>query len=139
MKTKHVLVVEDNQDMLVMTSELLAEMELDATNLMISACNDGLQALGEIENKKFDLIITDLRLPNLNGDELIRRMKSSKGPNRQTPVVLTSGYLSDFGDGKATLGDEQSDASVYLLPKPFRRRDLESIIDLWLQEQRMRA
>jgi CheY-like chemotaxis protein len=132
LKTKHVLVVEDNQDILLLTSELLADLELDSSNLMISACSDGAEALEQIEKQKFDLIITDLRLPKFNGDELIRRMAAGKGLNRRTPVVLTSGYFTDFGDGRAALGDEHSEANIYLLPKPFKRHDLQDVVEQWL-------
>ena len=132
LKTKHVLVVEDNQDILLLTSDLLAEIEFESTNLMISACSDGAEALEQIEKQKFDLIITDLRLPNFNGDELIRRMASGKGPNRRTPVVLTSGYFNDFGDGRASLGEEHAEANIYLLPKPFKRHYLQYVVEQWL-------
>jgi CheY-like chemotaxis protein len=95
--------------------------------LMFSACSDGAEALQQIEKQKFGLIITDLRLPKFNGDELIRRMAAGKGLNRRTPVVLTSGYFTEFGDGRASLGDKHSEASIYLLPKPFKRHELVAV------------
>ena len=123
----------------MLTSELVAEIEIDSINLMITACSDGAEALEQIEKQKFDLIITDLRLPNFNGDELIRRMAAGKGPNRRTPVVLTSGYFNDFGDGRAFFGDEDTEANIFLLPKPFKRHDLQSVVEQWLGGQRMGA
>lgn len=139
MKTKHVLVVEDNPDILVLTSEMLADLELDSTNLTINACSDGASALEQIQKHKFDLIITDLRLPHLNGDELIRKINSGDGPNRRTSVVLTSGYLQDFGEGRASLGPAPAESKVYILQKPFRRKELQSVVERWLEDQRVRA
>ena len=117
----------------------MAEIEIDSINLMITACSDGAEALEQIEKQKFDLIITDLRLPKFNGDEIIRRMAAGKGPNKRTPVVLTSGYFNDFGDGRASLGEEDTEANIYLLPKPFKRHDLQSVVEQWLTGQRLGA
>lgn len=134
MKTKTVIVVEDDSDLLMLTSELLASLELESTNLMITACHDGAYALEELSTKRFDLIITDLRLPGFNGDELIQKIRSLSGPNQKTPIVLTSGHLDDFNSGKASLQEEHAESSIYLLEKPFQRKDLEHVVQIWLAD-----
>jgi two-component system nitrogen regulation response regulator GlnG len=67
---------------------------------------DAETALGMLETASPDLIITDVRLPGMDGVEFTRRVKSDG--ERKTPVLLTSAY----GEPRGHQGDG-------FLPKPF--------------------
>jgi CheY-like chemotaxis protein len=69
---------------------------------------DAETALGLLETASPDLIITDVRLPGMDGVEFTRRVKSEGGGHKPTPVLLTSAY----GEPRGHEGDG-------FLPKPF--------------------
>jgi CheY-like chemotaxis protein len=76
---------------------------------------DGAQALSLFEKSHFDLVITDLIMPRINGFELIAQIRR-KSP--QMPILLISAYLSEEG------GTIISDGSAEFLHKPVDSADL---------------
>ena len=89
----------------------------------------GYQVLGPVENGLQlvdlcrrhlpDLIITDIRMPEMNGDEALRMIYSM----RRTPYIVVSAY----GAPDAMPRDLVNGDAVYL-NKPVRKRDLEGAI-----------
>ncbi len=71
---------------------------------------DGLEALALLDKRHFDLVITDILMPNLNGFALVARIRV-KWPNM--PIVLMSGYLSQ--DAAKTI----LNGSAEFIPKPI--------------------
>ena len=70
--------------------EVLAKMLTKAGHRVVTAA-DGNEALRLLENSHFNLIISDVFMPNLNGYALAARIRA-KDPNM--PIILISGYLS---------------------------------------------
>ncbi len=59
---------------------------------------DGVEALNLVSSQKIDLLITDLNMPNMTGDVLIRHVREKYdiyGPE----IIVLSGYLNDIPDG----------------------------------------
>lgn len=83
--------------------------------------NNGKQALQLIKDNKYDLIITDIRMPMLDGLELLEKMRNN---NDETLVCLSSTY-NDFEYAKKGI---QLDAVDYLL-KPINEKDLENLLE----------
>ena len=81
-----ILVVDDE----AVYRELLAKILTKAGYHVITAA-DGNEALTLLEHSHFDLIISDVFMPNLNGYALAARIRA-KDPN--VPIILISGYLS---------------------------------------------
>ncbi|KAG0640002.1 hypothetical protein HOY80DRAFT_885502 [Tuber brumale] len=52
-------------------------------------------AMGEV---KFDIILMEFKLPQINGEDVARMIRSSKNPNSNTPIVAVTGYLKDLSD-----------------------------------------
>jgi DNA-binding NtrC family response regulator len=71
---------------------------------------DGTEALELLSIHHFGLVITDLLMPNLNGQNLIKTIRL-KWPHM--PIILTSGYLSQ------DLGKAIIDRTAAFLQKPF--------------------
>jgi CheY-like chemotaxis protein len=102
------------------TMILLVEDEAEARNAfaqilrnqgyVVMEAADGLEALNLLEQRHFDLVITDILMPNLNGFALVARIRV-KWPN--IPIVLTSAYLSQEA-AKTMLN-----GSVDFIPKPI--------------------
>lgn len=113
---KSILIVDDNPNMSSLLSEMLEVFDYDS----VRAC-DGNDALEKLEENKFSMVITDMRMPHMTGLELLSRVKD-RFPN--LPVVLISGY---------SLHDETSDPSVAkpdgFLAKPFMMSDIEKLLN----------
>ena len=73
------------------------------------------EAIAIAEERKFDLVLTDLVLPGADGRELVRRLKRHR---RELPVLYMSGYSISEAVGTA-MGD-----LAPLLQKPFTPDDL---------------
>jgi signal transduction histidine kinase/CheY-like chemotaxis protein len=56
----------------------------------ITAVCDGRAAVAAAEAEAFDLIVMDVRMPELDGREATRRIRAGEGPNRDTPVVAVT-------------------------------------------------
>ncbi len=80
----NVLVVDDEKNI---REGLKKALELDGYNVYLAA--DGLEGLKLIENEEIDLVITDLRMPEMSGEELLRRVVESY-PTVQ--VIILTGH-----------------------------------------------
>jgi two-component system chemotaxis response regulator CheY len=117
-----VLIVEDSKA----SRELIAATVESISGLEAFATSSGFEALKLLPRHRFDLIITDINMPDINGLELINFVK--KNPNyRDTPlfIVTTEGREKDRDRGLA-LG-----ASEYLV-KPFSPANLEGLVRRYL-------
>ena len=81
---------------------------------------DGEDALSHLRKESFDLVITDLRMPNLGGMDLL---KSIKEENPSLPVVVITAY------GKSdTERDVLAAKADGYLAKPFKVNDIENLL-----------
>ncbi len=83
----HILVVEDE----VMSQKIIAQI-LKSENYEVEIAPDGVVALMEIGRKNFDLILSDIAMPNFDGYQLLDFIKQHK---ITIPVVFLSGYTSE--------------------------------------------
>jgi signal transduction histidine kinase/ligand-binding sensor domain-containing protein/DNA-binding response OmpR family regulator len=84
----------------------------------VKSADDGQIALDKIRNERFDLVISDVMMPNLRGDELCRILKEDIDTSH-IPVIL----LTALADKKSTISGFESGADNYV-NKPF---DIEII------------
>ena len=91
MTGKKILVVDDSSSI----RELL-KITLEAENYQVTLGIDGLDALKYLDGRRFDLIITDLHMPNMNGLELISEVRK-KEPYKYVPILfLTTETKADL-------------------------------------------
>jgi len=76
MKETHILVMEDDATISAALDMILTEVGYD-----VDVAETGEAALELFEQKPFDLIIADLKLPGINGMEVIRQIKEKKTGN----------------------------------------------------------
>jgi two-component system, chemotaxis family, chemotaxis protein CheY len=118
-----VLIVEDSKasrEFISATVESISDLEIIATS-------SGFEALKLLPRHRFDLIITDINMPDINGLELIHFIK--KNPQyRDTPlfIITTEGREKDRDRGLA-LG------AVEYLVKPFSPESLEGLVRRYLK------
>jgi len=79
------------------------------------------QALAFLEFENYDVIVTDLSMPGLDGQQLLKRVQQT---HPDTPVIIISGSCSEEeGQSSIALG-----AFAYL-SKPFRLEDVEATVN----------
>lgn len=116
---KKILIVDDNPNM----SSLLSEM-LEVFDYQSVRAGDGNEALNELKSNDFSMVITDMRMPNMTGLELLKEVKS-KYP--KVPVVIISGYSSSQIEAQTELS--QADG---FLGKPLMMSDIEKLLSTLL-------
>src|SRR3989475_5294281 len=124
-----ILIVDDNEDNRY-TLQLM--LESDGHERIASAAN-GKEAIALIEKEKFSLVLLDLMMPDLNGDEVLKAIKSDPD-KRDPPVVMIS---ADTNADKVSQCIELG-ADDYL-PKPFNPTILRARIAAALRRHSLRA
>jgi CheY-like chemotaxis protein len=88
-KTKgHILLVEDE----VISQNIISHI-IKSDNYDVVVASDGVVALMELGRKKFDLIISDISMPNLDGYQLLEFIRNHK---IDVPVVFLTGHTSEI-------------------------------------------
>lgn len=113
---KTILVTEDDPDAREVLSVILA-----AEGLAVITAEDGQQALRLIERTPPDLIITDIQMPNLDGIELIKRLRAHPQLHR-VPIVVLSAVSGGIADDAIKAGANQT------TPKPMQLDALLGLI-----------
>ena len=94
----HILLVDDNKMGLSARKIVLEEL-----GYRISTCGTAEDALENFPKQAFDLLITDFRMPSMDGIELISHIRKLRP---EIPVVLISGFADTLGlDEKSTGAD----------------------------------
>lgn len=62
----------------------------------ISAVNGGEATSYALSEVQFDIIMTEFKLPQLNGADFARMVRETRGANRHTPIIAVTGYLKDL-------------------------------------------
>lgn len=87
LKNLNVLYVEDEIDLKEVTENFLSNIIGN-----VVALDNGLDALNRFNEEKFDVIITDINMPKLNGVELIKEIKKI---NPNIPIIVTTAYNNE--------------------------------------------
>jgi CheY-like chemotaxis protein len=114
---KKILIVEDEQDLLDIFEECLLNL-----GAIVTKANNGEVAFDCLENLKFDLIISDIEMPKLDGIGLLKKINSTF---RTPPIFLFLSGNQDFN-----LKELLSLGAKDLIPKPF---EINKLIDTILK------
>ena len=82
------LVIDDNQEYAENVAEILSE-----TGAEVSVAAEGRAALEQMKHERFDVVITDMKMPGLSGADLLRLVRDL---DPGVPVVLLSAYAQDL-------------------------------------------
>jgi len=103
---------------------------LDTAKASIASCkcmdevvgvNDGLEALKLFYDERFDVVLTGIVLPGMNGVELCKNIKKD---SPKTYIIVSSGVLCDYMETLLSLGVDA------FLPKPYGIKRLRSILKM---------
>lgn len=116
--SSQLLMIEDDARLAQMVGEYLGQSGLNVTH-----CADGKSGLAQLQGNEAgplpDLVILDLMLPDMDGLEVCRRIRSLQGSAAQVPVLM----LTAKGDPMDRIIGLELGADDYL-PKPFEPREL---------------
>src|SRR5271169_297286 len=111
----HILLIEDDTSLAANLCEVLKE-----DGFRVTVCNRGDAGLRRASSDEYDVVLTDLRLPGLDGLELVRRLHETQP---RLPVVLMTAHCTIETAIEATkLG------AYDYLQKPFEMRELISLL-----------
>lgn len=100
-KTPEILLVDDNRQGLIARKSLLQEL-----GYIIRTATGGEEALELFSTQKFDVVVTDFKMPSMDGIELIQRIRDLEPEAR---IILLSGFVEPLG-----LCEESTGADVVI-------------------------
>ncbi len=113
----HALVVDDSGIMRKMVMRTLREAKL--ADFTFTEAADGIEALEKFDPKTIDMLFVDWNMPNMNGIDLIRKIRSIE--KHHTPIVMIT---TESTIGKVDEAMEQVNVDKYIA-KPFTAEGLQ--------------
>jgi DNA-binding NtrC family response regulator len=93
---------------------------LEKEGYEVTACKDGESGLRELQHKMFDLVLTDMRMPGVDGMQVLQHVKETMP---ELPVIMITGYASlDSAVEAMKLG------AYHYIAKPFRLAEAREIV-----------
>jgi len=129
MEQAKILIVDDDPNNLMILEEIL-----DSMNLRFVRAISGLEALSKTQQHEFALALIDIQMPDLNGFETVKRMRSQPKTEFLPVIFVTAVYSEEFYEleGMGT-------GAVDFISKPFNHNILRSkvklFVDLYLQNK----
>lgn len=120
-----VLIVEDDPEMLALVGE-----HLEGEGHAVTGATRGADAISQLRTEEFDVVLTDLRLPDANGMEVLRVARQSQ---RDVPVIL----FTAFGSIETAIQAIRQGAYDYIT-KPFALEEIGLLVGKALEDRRLR-
>ncbi len=119
---KTILVADDDKNI----RELL-EIELSLQGYQVVLANNGLEALTKIKDRTPDLLILDIKMPDINGLEVLEALRKE---NKKFPIIICSAYEKMRDDYTIWTSDVAG-----FITKPIDLDKLEAIIEKSLADK----
>ena len=120
---KCILIVDDSE-----TVRQVLQLALGNAGYQVVEAEDGFDALAKLSGAQIDMLITDLNMPNMDGLELIKKVRE-EGKHRFTPIVVLT---TESSEEKKKAGREAG-ASGWIV-KPFKPEQLLKVVKMVLGE-----
>jgi DNA-binding NtrC family response regulator len=122
----HILLIDDEKIALLNLTHVLEQ-----EGYQVTACLDGESGLQAMQKTPFDLVLTDLRMPGIDGMEVLQHIKAT---TPDVPVVMITGH--------ATLDsavDAMKAGAYHYIAKPFRLAEAREVVRGALELRRIRC
>ena len=119
-----ILVVDD-----VELNLMVARAMLGSLGAKVSSAGGGAAALAELEKERFDLVLMDCHMPEIDGYEVTRRVRRTGGVNAGTPIVALSASAFEE-DRQRALDSGMNDFA----PKPIELNVLRAVLQSWIPD-----
>ena len=106
---ERILIIDDQLDMLMLLKMIIE----DNTRYEVETTNNPAEGLNFIEERPFDAVITDLKMPGIDGMELFHKLKG-RYPN--LPVIIITAYGSQEASDEAV-----QEGIADFITKPFKK------------------
>ena len=116
-----ILLVEDNP-----VNQLVAKGMLSKLGCDVAVAAHGGEALSQLEQQDFDLVLMDCNMPVMDGYEASRQIRQSERWPDLPIVALTANAMPEERERCRAAGMND------YLAKPFRREELEALLDTWV-------
>ncbi|MDT8319334.1 MAG: sigma-54 dependent transcriptional regulator [Xanthomonadales bacterium] len=113
--SKRILIVDDEEIVIRSCRRILAGADFE-----IDEARDGLEGLEKVSKHEYDMLILDIKMPKMNGIELLRRVKESRP---DLDVIMITG-LQEI----ETAVEAMKLGAFDYLPKPFEPDELERVV-----------
>ncbi len=124
MRKEKILIIDDEDFILQLSSDILKKSEYS-----VETASDGRQGIKLLEGNKFDLILTDIKMPNITGLDVIRHVRIN---NKEIPIIVITGHGTlDVAIDSLRLG-----AQGFIL-KPFTPAELRNAVTEALEKTRL--
>jgi len=121
-QAERILLADDSE-----ANQMLIVRLLERRGYRVEVVTDGVEALAALAQKHYDLLLLDGFMPNMDGYETARCIRSSESPGRRIPIIaMTANVLP--GDRQKCLASGMDD----FVAKPINRDDLFSALKRWL-------
>ncbi len=116
-----ILIVEDNSETREMLEEYFRSRKISA-----SVAYDGINALEILKENEFDIILTDIRMPRMNGFDLVKQVKQAYP---RIGIIIMTAFMSVYNEG-----DIRDIGVDDFITKPFELNSLQDKIEqLYIQ------
>jgi PAS domain S-box-containing protein len=121
---QRILVAEDNQ-----INQKLASILLNKAGYSVDGVENGLQVVEKAKEGKYNAILMDVQMPEMDGFEATRRIREwEAGSNQRIPIIAMTAHAMK-GDRGRCLAAGMDD----YVPKPLEIRNLLGVLDRWLE------
>jgi len=122
--TPHILIVDDNA-----TNRVVAQALCEMFGCTSETAEDGVEALEAVQERRFDLILMDIKMPRMDGVQATQAIRALTGPARDIPIVALTAN-ADPDDARKYLAIGM--ASV--VEKPIKPERLRMAMNLALEQ-----
>ncbi len=112
-----ILIIEDEASIRRVLTKILSE---ENDTYKVDEAEDGLQGLEKIKNTDYDLVLCDIKMPKMDGEELLEAVKKIKP---EIPIVMISGH----GDMETAINTMRLGAFDYISKPPDLNRLLNTV------------
>jgi DNA-binding NtrC family response regulator len=123
-KNGHILVVDDEPLVRGSLTELLT-----LSGYTVSAANNGKEAIDFLKNYTVDLVISDIKMPEMDGTQLLKQIKKD---HQDTPVIMITGYGSIENAVEAV-----KEGAYDYITKPIVDSEIKLVIERLLKERQL--
>lgn len=118
--TGNALIVDDEKEVLKLLTNIIIDFGFE-----VDVAADGQEALEKIRSKKFDLVITDLKMPKMSGERLIDAIKKERHLQDTKIIVITGSLLTEYSEQDRLIITNYSKG---IIKKPFCEEEIYNVL-----------
>ena len=127
--TKQILVVDDKNELLHLMRRVLEDEQYQ-----VSILQDGKQAFTRVKTQLPDLLILDLKLGDISGQDILKQLKDDLVTAEIPVIVYTAAVLEAEEVNRLIASNREHYQAVYVVQKPFELENLLALVQQVLIE-----